>query len=83
MPYDCTLQPGKIAKIPLGFGIGQFIITLVVIADFVTKLGEQRGVGAFGCTGKWQGKAASADTTGAAYTLNIGLKYRDVPRQRG
>ena len=21
MPYDCTLQPGEIAKIPLGFGI--------------------------------------------------------------
>ncbi len=21
MPYDCTLQPGGIAKIPLGFGI--------------------------------------------------------------
>ena len=21
MPYDCTLQPGEIAKVPLGFGI--------------------------------------------------------------
>ena len=21
MPYDCTLQPGEITKIPLGFGI--------------------------------------------------------------
>lgn len=21
MPYDCTLPPGEIAKIPLGFGI--------------------------------------------------------------
>ena len=21
MPYDCTVQPGEIAKIPLGFGI--------------------------------------------------------------
>ena len=108
MPYDCTLQPGEIAKIPLGFGIevpdgfagyvfprssmavkglvcelppvdsgyrgeihailsnvssqmrhvpkgsriGQLVITRVVIADFVTELGEQRGTGAFGSTGK-------------------------------
>ena len=108
MPYDCTLQPGEIAKIPLGFGIevpdgyagyvfprssmaakglvcelppvdsgyrgeiqanlsnessqpshipkgariGQLVITPVVIADFVTELGEQRGTGAFGSTGK-------------------------------
>lgn len=22
LPYDCTLQPGEIAKIPLGFGTG-------------------------------------------------------------
>lgn len=22
LPYDCTLQPGEIAKIPLGFGLG-------------------------------------------------------------
>ncbi len=99
MPYDCTLQPGEIAKIPLGVGIevpdgyagyvfprssmaakglvcelppvdsgyrgeihailsnvssrtrhipkgsriGQLVITPVVIADFVTELGEQRG----------------------------------------
>ena len=21
MPYDCTLQPGEIARIPLGFGL--------------------------------------------------------------
>lgn len=21
LPYDCTLQPGEIAKIPLGFGL--------------------------------------------------------------
>ena len=85
MPYDCTLQPGETAKIPLGFGIevpdgfagyvfprssilsnvssqtrhipkgariGQLVITPVVIADFVTELGEQRGTGAFGSTGK-------------------------------
>ena len=75
MPYDCTLQPGEITKIPLGFGIevpdgfagyvfprssmavkgsriGQLVITPVVIADFVTELGEQRGTGAFGSTGK-------------------------------
>ena len=108
MPYDCTLQPGEIAKIPLGFGIevpdgyagyvfprssmaakglvcelppvdsgyrgeihailsnvsiqprhipkgariGKLVITPVVSADFVTELGEQRGTGAFGSTGK-------------------------------
>ena len=93
MPYDCTLQPGGIAKIQLGFGgyifprtsmavkglvcelppvdsgyrgeihaiisnvsstpqelskgarIGQLVITPVVIADFVTDLGAQRGTG--------------------------------------
>lgn len=108
MPYDFTLQPGEIAKIPLGFGIevpdgyagyvfprssmaakglvcelppidsgyrgeihailsnvssqthyiskgsriGQLVITPVVIADFVTELGDKRGTGAFGSTGK-------------------------------
>ena len=68
MPYDCTLQPGEIAKVPLAFGIisnvsnkpqelskgsrvGQLVITPVVIADFVTELGEQRGTGGFGSTG--------------------------------
>lgn len=108
MPYDCTLKPGEIAKIPLGFGIelpdgyagyifprtsmavkglvcelppvdsgyrgeihaiisnvsnktqeltrgsrvGQLVITPVVIADFVTDLGAERGTGSFGSTGK-------------------------------
>ena len=107
MPFDCTLEPGGIAKIPLGFGlevpdgyaayvfprsslaakgvvcelppvdsgyrgeihaiisnvsstpqelskgarIGQLVITPVVIADFVTDLGAQRGTGGFGSTG--------------------------------
>ena len=106
--YDCTLQPGEIAKVPLGFGIevpdgyagyvfprtsmavkglvcelppvdsgyrgeihaiisnvsnqtqelskgsrvGQLVITPVVIADFVSELGGQRGTGGFGSTGK-------------------------------
>lgn len=108
MPYDCTLQPGDVEKVPLGFGIevpdgyagyvfprssmavkglvcelppvdsgyrgeihaiisnvsnkthtipkdtriGQLVITPVVIADFVTERGEQRGKGAFGSTGE-------------------------------
>lgn len=108
MPYDCTLQLGEIAKIPLGFGmevpdgyagfvfprtsmaikglvcelppvdsgyrgevhaiisnvsnqpqqllkgmrVGQLVITPVVIADFVSELGAQRGTGGFGSTGK-------------------------------
>lgn len=108
MPYDCILQPGEIAKVPLGFGIevpdgyagyvfprtsmavkglvcelppvdsgyrgeihaiisnvsnrtqeliegdriGQLVIMPVVIADFVDELGEKRGIGAFGSTGR-------------------------------
>ena len=108
MPYDRTLQPGEIAKVPLGFGIevpdgyagyvfprtsmsvkwlvcelppvdsgyrgeihaiisnvsnrtqeiiagdriGQLVIMPVVIADFVDELGEKRGIGAFGSTGR-------------------------------
>lgn len=108
MPYDCVLQPGEVAKIPLGFGlelpdgcagyifprssmavkgltcelppvdsgyrgeihaiisnvsnrtqklfkgsrVGQLVIMPVVIADFVSDLGEDRGKGAFGSTGK-------------------------------
>jgi len=108
MPYDCTLKPGEIAKIPLGFGlevpdgfagyvfprssmaakglvcelppvdsgyrgeihaiisnvsnqeqtikkdsrVGQLVITPVVIADFVTEKGTERGTGAFGSTGE-------------------------------
>ena len=32
--------------------IGQLVITPVIIADFVTETGEQRGTGAFGSTGK-------------------------------
>ena len=35
-----------------GSRVGQLVITPVVIADFVTELGEQRGTGGFGSTGK-------------------------------
>ena len=108
MPYECTIKPGEIIKIPLGFGIevpdgfagfvfprssmavkglvcelppvdsgyrgeihaiisnvsskeqtirkddriGQLIITPVVIADFVSEHGSQRGLGGFGSTGE-------------------------------
>lgn len=108
LPHDYTLQPGEIAKIPLGFGleipdgyagyifprtsmavkglvcelppvdsgyrgeihaiisnvsnqvqsifkgarIGQLVITPIVIADFVTDLGTERGTGSFGSTGE-------------------------------
>ena len=42
-------------KDPCGVGdearIGQLVITPVVIADFVTDLGAQRGTGGFGSTG--------------------------------
>lgn len=108
MPYGCTLKPGDVEKVPLGFGIevpdgyaayvfprssmaakglvcelppvdsgyrgeihaiisnvssrtqaiqkgarvGQLIITPVVIADFVSALGEERGTRGFGSTGE-------------------------------
>lgn len=35
-----------------GSRVGQLVITPVVIADFVSELGEQRGTGGFGSTGK-------------------------------
>ena len=100
MPYDCTLEPGEIAKVPDGYAgyvfprssmavkglvcelppvdsgyrgeihaiisnvsnrthtipkgarVGQLVITPVVIADFVSELGAERGTGAFGSTGE-------------------------------
>lgn len=42
----------QMRHVPKGSRIGQLVITPVVIADFVTELGEQRGTGAFGSTGK-------------------------------
>lgn len=107
MPYDCTLSPGHVERVSLGFGveipdgmagfvyprssmaaegltcelppidsgyrgqihailsnvsshtrtiakgtrIGQLVIVPVVIADFVTDLGTERGMGSFGSTG--------------------------------
>lgn len=35
-----------------GDRVGQLVVTPVVIADFVTETGEQRGDGAFGSTGR-------------------------------
>ena len=108
MPYECTVKPGEIIKIPLGFGIevpdgfagyvfprssmavkglvcelppvdsgyrgeihaiisnvsnkehtirkddriGQLVIMPVLIADFVSEHGSQRGLGGFGSTGE-------------------------------
>ncbi|MBQ9680600.1 MAG: deoxyuridine 5'-triphosphate nucleotidohydrolase [Ruminococcus sp.] len=108
MPYECTVKPGEIIKIPLGFGIevpdgfagyvfprssmavkglvcelppvdsgyrgeihaiisnvsnkehtirkddriGQLVIMPVIIADFVSEHGSQRGLGGFGSTGE-------------------------------
>lgn len=42
----------KSFKVSQGDRIGQLVITPVVIADFVTETGEERGTGAFGSTGK-------------------------------
>lgn len=108
MPYECTVKPGEIIKIPLGFGIevpdgfagyvfprssmavkglvcelppvdsgyrgeihaiisnvsnkehtirkddriGQLVIMPVIIANFVSEHGSQRGLGGFGSTGE-------------------------------
>ena len=35
-----------------GARIGQLVITPIVIADFVTDLGTERGTGSFGSTGE-------------------------------
>lgn len=35
-----------------GERVGQLVITPVVLADFVTERGEERGAGAFGSTGR-------------------------------
>ena len=35
LPYDCTLQPGEIAKIPLGFGLEIPDGYAVTLATFV------------------------------------------------
>lgn len=38
-------------QVSVGDRLGQLVVTPVVIADFVTETGEQRGTGAFGSTG--------------------------------
>ena len=42
-------QPQSLFK---GARIGQLVITPIVIADFVTDLGTERGTGSFGSTGE-------------------------------
>ena len=42
----------RIQAIKKGARVGQLIITPVVIADFVSGLGEERGTGGFGSTGE-------------------------------
>lgn len=46
---NCSSEPYLIAKHER---IGQLVIMPVVIADFVTARGAQRGAGAFGSTGR-------------------------------
>ena len=43
---------GRIHTIQEGARVGQLIIMPVVIADFVSGLGEERGTGGFGSTGE-------------------------------
>lgn len=45
---NCSSSAYKISN---GDRIGQLVIMPVVIADFVTETGEERGTGAFGSTG--------------------------------
>lgn len=42
----------KLKKVPGGTRIGQIVVMPIVLADFVESLGEERGDGAFGSTGK-------------------------------
>ena len=42
----------QIQELSKGSRVGQLVITPVVIADFVSELGKQRGAGGFGSTGK-------------------------------
>lgn len=42
----------KLKKVPGGTRIGQLVVMPIVLADFVEQLGEERGDGAFGSTGK-------------------------------
>ena len=42
---------GEMQKICKGDRIGQLVVVPIVIADFVTEKGKERGVGAFGSTG--------------------------------
>ena len=43
---------GRTHTIQKGARVGQLIIMPVVIADFVSGLGEERGTGGFGSTGE-------------------------------
>lgn len=45
---NVSSKPQKLSK---GSRVGQLVITPVVIADFVTDLGAERGTGGFGSTG--------------------------------
>ena len=47
-----TNHTDKAYQIKAGDRIGQLVIMPVIIAEFVTDLGEERGSGAFGSTGK-------------------------------
>lgn len=46
---NCSDEP---KQIDAGDRIGQLVIVPIVVADFVTETGDQRGVGAFASTGK-------------------------------
>ena len=46
---NCSTKPFKVVQ---GDRIGQLVIMPVIVADFVTELGEERGTGAFGSTGR-------------------------------
>lgn len=48
IPFDCTLKPGEIIKVPLGFGLE----LPDGYAGFVFNLGNKRGTHAFGSTGE-------------------------------
>lgn len=47
----CNTSDEKIS-IKAGEKVGQLVVRPVIYADFVTELGDERGIGAFGSTGK-------------------------------
>ena len=51
-PQILRKDSNQIQELTKGSRVGQLVIAPVVIADFVTDLGAERGTGGFGSTGQ-------------------------------